>query len=1233
MDKFIKYKILGKSEKIRIFGDEFVKNNQENLKIIYENEELELNTFFDLSKNKQKKNFLEIQLKINKNITNLSYMFSGCKELISLPFITKINVDKVIDMSFLFSNCSSLSLIPDISNWNTSNVSNMASMFGGCILLSRLPDISKWNTSKVKNMSKLFFGCSSLMALPDISKWDISNVTNMNNMFQGCRSLSGLPDISNWNVSNVVNINSMFYGCQSISSIPNIAKWNTSKITDMSFMFYNCSKLNSIPEISKWDINSLKKYTYMFVGCSSLKNYPDFAKIKNESNKNNNNNNISSNKEKISNNEENKDNKNIKALNYNYYLCCQKCENIPDVLFQDKDNILISCINCGSGKYENIEKIINGASKWTKKLIYYCDKHENEIPADKYCESCKLLFCKSCLKSHDNRESNHKIIELSNFYSIFCNNHHKQKLSYYCYNCKYELCEKCKNSHKNHVCLENKKVNEVLDSDIIKNMLEIVQKDNYQIINNALEAMIRHLTVEHKSDFNNTKEYIFKLFHKDKKNKNNLISLSKILFFSSHRIKKYRNEIFPKYKAILKIINDIVGQENENFEKLINNYKNNFILLSQKLIKNEEEKLTENIKSIFKPMEMDIDDFDKKKKFIEDNINYTDILKRYIINDKIQNPNNYIDIDKTIHNANNINTNINSIENGYFILSLLGKCIEDNGTQAFISKSKNTKFNNIEMASIQSLIGLGHEKKYEIHFDFGDKENDTILNSEEKKEEFLIKYKQEIANKLKIDINNLIFTNIHRGSVSVDASIVNGTKKEEEELLSLSGSDQIKTIEKKPILEALLISPDILDARGDRHDGWGINEKRGGEDYIPPLNGWYGIGLNVRNKYDKGDNTWLDYSNNKGEFAIAYLGINNLLNEKSRMIGDLNNFSRDIKNFMRDKIYKDEENIRSSGLFGKLFSSKCGNGICLFQNPEYAENSAGIIEVLGERIKIILMCRVNPKKIRQPKRFPQFWILNPTPDEVRPYRILIKKIPISPLSGASNNTIITEVSPIEYIISSINSNDLSFYNLAKYSQYEEYTKVNKQKISMDFFVIRLYTSDYYQFINYYLRTGEILGEKEVKTIEGGKDIVMMASGFTESQLKSWICCLQQALKKNKNVENNTTVYRGIRNFKFPSEMGIGSKFYFREFVSTTLNKAVAEKFKSTKKGSLLTITIKNNGVNNHPNYCYYIKGISCFPNEEEILISSHCYYTINKIEHEGDIDFVDLTCEGYLLDK
>ena len=55
-------------------------------------------------------------------------------------------------------------------------------------------------------------------------------------------------------------------------------------------------------------------------------------------------------------------------------------------------------------------------------------------------------------------------------------------------------------------------------------------------------------------------------------------------------------------------------------------------------------------------------------------------------------------------------------------------------------------------------------------------------------------------------------------------------------------------------------------------------------------------------------------------------------------------------------------------------------------------------------------------------------------------------------------------------------------------------------------------------------------------------------------------------------------------------------------------------------------------ANNHYNYCFYAENITVYPGEYEILISSHCYFTINKIERTEAFDNVYLTCEGYLLD-
>ena len=159
-------------------------------------------------------------------------------------------------------------------------------------------------------------------------------------------------------------------------------------------------------------------------------------------------------------------------------------------------------------------------------------------------------------------------------------------------------------------------------------------------------------------------------------------------------------------------------------------------------------------------------------------------------------------------------------------------------------------------------------------------------------------------------------------------------------------------------------------------------------------------------------------------------------------------------------------------------------------------------------------------------------------------------------------------------------------------------------------MINLYTTPENKIINNYLRT------KAIET-------------YSESEIKSWICCLHKALKSLKNnVRNETVVYRGI-NLKFPKEIGIGSRFYFREFTSTSLKKEVAECY--VNNGTILVIKIKNNGNNGQQNYCLNISQFSKFQYEEEILISSHCYYYITNIVHTDRFDIVYMDCEGYKL--
>ena len=682
-----------------------------------------------------------------------------------------------------------------------------------------------------------------------------------------------------------------------------------------------------------------------------------------------------------------------------------------------------------------------------------------------------------------------------------------------------------------------------------------------------------------KEDYDLIINKIIKLILCEEKEEKNLISFTKIFLYNGKIDYNFNDNFCEIKKYFIKKISELKNNINNEKIKAIHSC----VILS----KEEKNDLKKNITTLFTPKENKSNDFEKTKQFIEEKIRFSRILKK-----TIENKNNYIDTEKIVKNYSNLKKEYNS-KNPNFVLSLLSKCYEKTGTKIYIAKEKDKELNNIETASIQSLFSIGTKKKYEIHFDFGKEKNEKILNNKEEQEKFLIEYKKKLSEKLNIKSENLILTDVCQGAVKVSSYILEQainenslSKIKENECKDL----HIKRIEQEPILNALEINEDILDPQGDRDIGWwGINETRGGNNYIPPLNGWIGIGLKVVDKYDNGNNDWLGYENKEGEFSIAYLGIYSLNNDKEQIIRNLNDFCQNINLTEKNSLF-----------YNNNFPS--GEGICVFQNPDFAENSAGYVDILGFRLKILLMCRVNPKKIR---RLNNIWIVNPTPDEIRPYRILIKKIAISPLAS---QTITTSIKPIDYILDSINSNDLSFYNLPNvkskyYTDAKQRYPENKNK-----FVINLYTSQENIIINNYLRT------KAIET-------------YSESEIKSWICCLQNALKSMRNnVGNETVVYRGI-NLKFPKEIGIGSRFFFREFVSTSLNRQVVEAY--ADKGTILVIKIKNNGNNGHQNYCLNITQFSKYKDEEEILISSHCYYTITNIVHNNGLDIVYMNCEGY----
>ena len=243
----LNYKL--KEKKIQLFGYNFLKNNKNKCHLIIIGQKTELCEFYEEKNTIQNDKITNIQLIINEEITDLSFMFSDCSSLLKISDISKWNTKSITRMNNIFSGCKSLLNLPDISNWDVSNVTDMSNMFSNCSLIMYLPDISNWNTKNVVNMNNMFYNCSSLLTLRDLSKWNTAKVKDMSCMFSKCKSLKCLPDISKWNISEVIYMNRMFSECLSLSEIPDITNWDFKNVKDYRNMFESCNDIFNLTEL------------------------------------------------------------------------------------------------------------------------------------------------------------------------------------------------------------------------------------------------------------------------------------------------------------------------------------------------------------------------------------------------------------------------------------------------------------------------------------------------------------------------------------------------------------------------------------------------------------------------------------------------------------------------------------------------------------------------------------------------------------------------------------------------------------------------------------------------------------------------------------------------------------------------------------------------------------------------------------------------------------------------
>ena len=315
-----------------------------------------------------------------------------------------------------------------------------------------------------------------------------------------------------------------------------------------------------------------------------------------------------------------------------------------------------------------------------------------------------------------------------------------------------------------------------------------------------------------------------------------------------------------------------------------------------------------------------------------------------------------------------------------FALGLLGNILIKNNVKVAIIDQKyiNEEKEQYNISCLHFItMGNFDKKKYDLIFESNIQQNRPFLNNKSE-EEYENKLINELSKYYDIPNDKIIINLISLNRVQV--ILLNDEKNLDQTNISKLKNNnkfpelkKITDIKSSIIMTGCILSKNLLDSKGNKfNNDWGQNESRGGKLYIPP-NGWLGIGLKVSGEYDK-DNSWLGMNNSQKEWCVAYKWIGKYVkNEKNE------------KYFYSNKAHKDHDDQYH-------LNEKVGEGIFCTPNIKLAELFAETLEINGKYYKIILMVRVNNDSIRSCKDAKDYWVIDGTVNDIRPYRILYKQV-------------------------------------------------------------------------------------------------------------------------------------------------------------------------------------------------------------------------------------------------
>lgn len=262
-----------------------------------------------------------------QKVTDMAYMFFGCKKLESLDLGNQFYTSAVIDMSYMFDQCSSLTSL-DLSKFNTENVTKMQRMFYNCTSLKKIyVTEGQWSNENAPSSSKTFSGDTQLIGEKG-TKYDASYTTSEYARIDGgpesstpgyltaakeayavyadgtltfkCgdktsesssyvydlpTTITKVDDVQwlEWKnyITKVVFDESFdfarpvtcaywFSGCTKLTEITGMEYLHTDKVTDMSYMFNNCESLELV-DVSQFNTANVTTMQRMFGGCYKMR--------------------------------------------------------------------------------------------------------------------------------------------------------------------------------------------------------------------------------------------------------------------------------------------------------------------------------------------------------------------------------------------------------------------------------------------------------------------------------------------------------------------------------------------------------------------------------------------------------------------------------------------------------------------------------------------------------------------------------------------------------------------------------------------------------------------------------------------------------------------------------------------------------------------------------------------------------------------------------------------------